>query len=1024
MVLVEVIGHSWLMEPDLPALEAFIGFRLESMGLRNEHHAFEDIATRIARKRISANIMVANGPVSAGGDQQRDAESYVTHIPAELPRAAGFSASTLQEAVVIACTVQRTDLKSKVLKDLKGICATTASPVGLITFFSVTSIPESITHELQQIARDVYAVTLNVLSGNKIATMLAEPDLVWIAQHYLDVPSGLIPTVPTPTAPMWYIGMLDAFRANEGPAAISPAAQGEVTEALRFATYDANAAADLPELIEYMSQFLTSGEDQELVFRACYEISVAQFRGIGRVGHNETLIRQALDIAGNTDKIGVLEDAITLLAYWGNMWTSGVGHATAAEISSGREQLREHLMRLLEATDKTVYPVKTAALTGALAYINLLFRWDEAEKKGFKPPRVDVAANVGVDLSDSDVRIDANQAKLGVFGNVDEAMKYLNDLVDLLPNARVYSPRSLGRMFTMFAPVLVENKHYTKVRDALDSAVAESEGDAAIAQRCLERALSFATAGQILEAIHDLHQAKVRWFHGDTLYGTILVSRYLGQLYNDLGLSYAAKMYAFGSAMMANHSQDLADKTHLSKALIEGANYAHGAGQWFDAFGYTEMALLAHDLYDSDPLDLAKHSELDKRRVNEVLALVAVRAFWPDLEAPMASLHPRMGWYEHLSEWAARSDSAMPFSEAQYQELAREQFIGPLLSDLGPTRSIAFSVLGVTWKFTYVNSLTSALVAEELIAALQVFLVEVASQDPVLFAVTVEVNITVVPGVPAEVNLVEIMAGETTAVLEVTLADNMATLDEHARWLAVASMQLLDCVHGREMQDLFDSIEPLIRDGLAHKMLLGRPYRESANLLSEEHYAQCAAYMPPETSVPFEPQSHAMLAASRAYGPGYSQEVSLSRIRDRYEIAESWSLSLAHFCADGRGRDLLARLQGDGWLDWHFLAIFVNIGMNWRLSRESEGFLSVSGDRARQLAMLNEDPADPRMPVEYVLEHFNEVAYAQSAAVALRWGIQAAGKAGGSAALRDLLVRRYGHGVDDVPHRSICEPLA
>lgn len=82
------------MNSMVPELEAYISFRLAQLSERNEQHTFETIATRIGRKRISANILVANGPVSASGDQQRDAESYTTRIPDELPNAAGFSAVT------------------------------------------------------------------------------------------------------------------------------------------------------------------------------------------------------------------------------------------------------------------------------------------------------------------------------------------------------------------------------------------------------------------------------------------------------------------------------------------------------------------------------------------------------------------------------------------------------------------------------------------------------------------------------------------------------------------------------------------------------------------------------------------------------------------------------------------------------------------------------------------------------------------------------------------------------------------
>jgi len=70
--------------------EHYIRFQLEQLTARNEHHMFEMISFRIAERRLSSNLLPATGPVSAGGDQGRDAESYYTNLPRELPGAGGF----------------------------------------------------------------------------------------------------------------------------------------------------------------------------------------------------------------------------------------------------------------------------------------------------------------------------------------------------------------------------------------------------------------------------------------------------------------------------------------------------------------------------------------------------------------------------------------------------------------------------------------------------------------------------------------------------------------------------------------------------------------------------------------------------------------------------------------------------------------------------------------------------------------------------------------------------------------------
>lgn len=43
----------------IPEAEAYIRYRLNELSSRNEHHRFEEIATRVAQKRISSNIMIA-----------------------------------------------------------------------------------------------------------------------------------------------------------------------------------------------------------------------------------------------------------------------------------------------------------------------------------------------------------------------------------------------------------------------------------------------------------------------------------------------------------------------------------------------------------------------------------------------------------------------------------------------------------------------------------------------------------------------------------------------------------------------------------------------------------------------------------------------------------------------------------------------------------------------------------------------------------------------------------------------------
>jgi hypothetical protein len=49
--------------------EKYLLFQPHHLGAGNAHHAIEDLCTRVAQRRMSSNILLVTGPVSAGGDR-------------------------------------------------------------------------------------------------------------------------------------------------------------------------------------------------------------------------------------------------------------------------------------------------------------------------------------------------------------------------------------------------------------------------------------------------------------------------------------------------------------------------------------------------------------------------------------------------------------------------------------------------------------------------------------------------------------------------------------------------------------------------------------------------------------------------------------------------------------------------------------------------------------------------------------------------------------------------------------------
>ncbi|MFP3712593.1 hypothetical protein [Puerhibacterium sp. TATVAM-FAB25] len=999
----------------IPEAEAYIQFRLHELSSRNEHHRFEEIATRIARRRISANIMIATGPVSSGGDQGRDAETFTTRIPAELPNAAGFSASASTAPVVLACTVQSDKLRGKVLADLEAICAPGADPVEHVAYFSVHPISEGITHALKKQARERYKVTLDVFCGADIATFLAEPDLVWVARHYLDLPSSMVPPPEDDPAPQWYVELLEKLRQHTGPAALTPATQGEITQGLRFATWERDANADLPEWLDYMSAFLVDsddGADTELVFRACYEMAVARFRGTGSASGVEDLVRRAIKFACTSEHPNIVDDAVVLASYWGGMWSSGVGRAGADEIGEALAQLCLHVTDLLERTDTTTHPVRAASLTESLVFAYLMPDVRKAERTRGRPDPVEVAAHAGVKFED--LEVDFSKLDDEDLIDVPAAMEHLARLVGLLPSARAYSVRNISRLFALFAPIVSSHALYTKVRDGLDTATAAAQGQATTAERCRDRGMAFVKAGKPLQALVELHNAKANWFTGDTLYGAVLTMRFIGKLYAGLGLMYAAKMYAAAAAAVtAVHGTEDA-QGQLPMALLEAARYSQYSGCWVDGAAVTEVALLARAHYLPEPFDFENDAELENHRNDAVLELAAIRQFWPELEPLISAGHPRTGWFELLDEIVQGTGA---------EQAAVEQFAGPLFSDVGPIRIADFEALGVRWTFTFANDRTTVLAAEALVAALQVFLADIAPYHPVLISSTVRVHVDVRRDAGREVDAVDIDRSRPVIDAEVTLSADLEDLEAREHSVAALCVQLVDAVHARPAGDLQALLDPMFAAGLTHKLTVGRPYEEAADYLDDDHYARCAAATRPASSAGFRPIASPSLGPSTRTGAGYVRDEALRAIRERYEVAsETLRYTLPRLLADDTCRKSIMQMRDAGWLDWQILVVLVNVAWNWRLRAAGLGWGAGNQERAMQLARQPETVTSPTIPLSAFAE--DELSFhtlLQTHSVARRWSLQGRPEAPGEGAMRDLLVRRYEYAEDDVPHRDLLE---
>jgi len=164
-------------------LEQQILFGLSTLGQRNAHHEFEQLCLGLARRRITSNLMPATGPVSAGGDQSRDGESFWSNLSSELPGTSVFVAMVATEKVVLACTIRQGDVAGKIKADIAALGA--QNEVDRVSYFITGPLPVGKRHDLIAEALTNHRIKLDIWDCNAISDHLKEHDLFYLAVTFL-----------------------------------------------------------------------------------------------------------------------------------------------------------------------------------------------------------------------------------------------------------------------------------------------------------------------------------------------------------------------------------------------------------------------------------------------------------------------------------------------------------------------------------------------------------------------------------------------------------------------------------------------------------------------------------------------------------------------------------------------------------------------------------------------------------------------------------------------------------------------
>ena len=992
-----------------------IKFALAQIPAGNAQHQFEHICRHLTQQFICSNVLPATGPVSAGGDQGRDFETFRSYLAEELGPHGAFLGLVSEGTVAFVCTTQADGVVAKVRSDIDKVCDS-GHPVHEVRAFTLNPVPVGHRHALADEVREAHGVRLEFHDTESIAELLALSEGFWIAEQYLAIPAELRPDAPPDDGdlPETYLERRVLWREQRVEDA-TLAVFLDLKAGLRESVYSEAARNDLPFWLGLMRELLARPDlSAETRQRARYELIVATLRGTGEMRLVDDVARTYLDDSLTETEPARLDDACTLLMYACGAAVGGVTTIRSDDLDRWSGALAERIEELVPSET----PHRRAALLSALGFLGLrpVLSEDDLPEPGFSPAEIDPPPWAP---------IESTLTQEYEYRDPVRALSAFTELMDGLEETPLYPLHTLALIIQFHMPLWSTQAEWRELLERVDIETAARGGRSIVAERARDRAMALMAADQVLPALEELHRAQVEWWSGDTLRGSVLAALTIAQLYRDLHLFAVAKAYALAAAVTAtnNSDEDLVDLA--PRGLMIAASCEFLSGAWCRAAELYDLALVAQHQVGRGGVNLDEDTMVQEAMLHLGYILLCARHTSPELASEFESLVEESGALALINELIddrpeRNADSWQSFGEGQ---LSNRPF-----SDTGDTRCIRFAALGTSWTLLTDNDDETVLIAERFAAGVQAMLAALAHEDlclvPTAITVRIEVRQQQAPAASEQIEARPSNDGREWVVrLAPTGADSSTDLESVHADLFGALVVILREASLLPGDDFFSAMDRGFQRGLGNRLMTAVQLEQFVDTFAVEQHSgfDRRTVEKPWNSLEGTLSEHEELRWQDGPGPTYLHDTAEGFLRTRYEtLAQSLRITAVRLSLSEEFKTVVARLRAEGWLDWHILTAVSNIAINYR--NPISASTPPSEDAWRQFLQAASQPESATaQPVPFSLFTYERMQDARQTAMfslLKHWGLECHQETPDIPGVERLLAARYGYWDEDVPHED------
>lgn len=866
-------------------LKALIKFQLSNLRAENDFHVFESVCRQFSRIRIGLNVLPATGPVSSGGDQGRDFETY--QVMEARPLASTGSARMQPKSAAFACTAQQDDLPSKIKSDVANMVV--GKRIDIAYYFSVKDVAVSARHKLQKWASEMFELELEIFDGEALSEELASHDLFWIAVEYLHVSGDAFP----PVEDIDYAKLKEKWESKE-PLAANYGHFQEIRGLARRALHDETLKQDL---LFWLEKLRTMAEMPALgdVFarKVRFELIALRVRGMKDLIDWEPHVRKYFDLVSTIVDPTEAKDAAVAWVFVHAAVESGGANLNSDEMKKWRVSIRKYVDDEIET--------KTDSLTHAtlLELDGYLFITDP-----YHP-------------------------------DIDRCIEIWDQLADIIDAIPLFPLETFTDMLAELAPYVREHAKYSSLIETTDALLSKRIGNFAVADQCRTRAINYYDHEMPVMALREFHNAKVQWFAEETLYGSILSMLMISQIYSELRLVYAAKYYALSALFAATHTQDSDVKILVPQALASLTEAEYLNGEWGHFFIHSDFAMQTLGAIAPD-VDDPKSKEIWSRLIfYSATALAITGAIGSTRNNAFAQNITDKWQSEELDELLSHASPTwtnMPIEDLF--DTLTSNFVGLPFSDAPTIRNSKWASSGLEWNFQWKSGLNEDATAEHLMTVLQVLSAELADRDT--YFLKTKVNVAITFGKDFRVD--QVSSGYEDVVsydVSIPLAEGTKLNIPRSRSFVELATTLLLGLSVLPEAKLKDRIEKLFEQGLTSKVLAVNSYEtvfKAAHDWGMYTELQANEFPGPLNGIESHPVEHSALAWIDSEIDEFVLADQLELIRNRYDNSEKpIAVTLALLRDNDQFVRTIASLRAQGWKDWHILMSIVNLAVNYRV---------------------------------------------------------------------------------------------